>query len=169
MSSRVAIPSFPIAFIAAVPLHAADWPQWRGPAGQGISVEKGLPPTSRPSSNVEWRTPLPGRGHSSPVTWGDVVFVTAAVEDAVVPGAGPVKHTVDWEPFVHPDSVAANRQHTLTVVALDRRSGRILWNRTAYQGRVFDDRHRVNSYASPTPVTDGRRVYAFLSAGGLYA
>src|SRR5262245_18380742 len=132
MSPRVAVPGVLIAFITAVPLHAADWPQWRGPAGQGISMEKGLPTTWGPSNHIEWRTPLPGRGHSSPVTWGDVVFVTAAVEGAIVPGAGPVKHIADGEPFVHPDSVGGNRRHTLKVLALDRRSGRILWDRNAY-------------------------------------
>jgi outer membrane protein assembly factor BamB len=169
MSSRVVHTGFFVAIIAAVPLQAADWPQWRGPAGQGISPEQGLPTAWGPSSNIEWRTPLPGRGHSSPVTWGDVVFVTAAVEGPAIPGAGPVKHTVDGEPFVHPDSLGGNRQHTLKVLALDRRSGRLLWDRTAYEGRVFDDRHRVNTYASPTPVTDGRRIYAFFGAEGLYA
>ena len=66
---------------------AANWPQWRGPDGSGISNEKNLPATWTPTKNVKWKTPIDGRGHSSPIVWGNRIFVTTAVEGEIVPGA----------------------------------------------------------------------------------
>ena len=148
---------------------AANWPQWRGPEGNGVSPETGLPTEWSQTRNVRWKTPIPGRGHSSPVIWGNRVFLTTALEGSLVPGAKAVKHIVKGEEFVHPAAVGADRQHTLKVLALDRETGRIVWEKTAYQGTVYDDRHRKNTYASPTPVTDGRHVYAYFGPEGLYS
>lgn len=146
-----------------------NWPQWRGPAGQGVSTETRLPTEWQPDRNILWKTALPGSGHSSAIVWGDRVFVTAAIEGAIVPGAKAVEHTVDGKPWVHPDSVAADRTHTLKVLALDAGTGAIAWERTAYEGLVYDARHRRSSFAGPTPATDGRMVYAYFGPEGLYA
>ena len=78
------------------------------------------------------------------------------IEGEVIPGAAPVKHKLEGQPFVHPDSVGANRKHTLKVMAYDGSNGKQLWERTAYEGKVFDDIHRFNTYASSTPATDGK-------------
>ena len=101
--------------------------------------------------------------------WGDRIFVTAAIEGEVVPGAKAVGHTVDGQVWLHPDSVAADRKHTLKVLALDARSGKVLWDRTAYEGTVYDARHKRSSFAGPTAVTDGRMVYAYFGPEGLFA
>ena len=149
--------------------RGADWPQWRGPEGSGVSAERGLPEEWSETKNVRWKTPIPGRGHSSPIIWGKRVFVTTAVEGEIVPGAKAVGHTIDGKPWSHPDSVGANRRHTFKVIALDRETGRVLWERTAWEGTPFDDRHRKSAYASSTPATDGKLVYAFFGPEGLYA
>jgi len=153
------------------PSGGFNWPQWRGPGGLGISTETDLPLEWSATDNIKWKTPIPGRGHSSPIVWGDRIFLTTEIEGPVVPGAKPVAH-LGWqgeENYVHPDSVGADRSHTLKVLALDRRTGQILWEKTTYDGTVYDDRHRRNTYASSTPVTDGNLVYFFFESEGFYA
>ena len=154
---------------SAVSIRGENWPQWRGPGGQGVSSETKLPTTWAPGKNILWKTELPGTGHSSPVVWGDRVFVTAVIEGEAVPGQQAAPHTQGGKPFVHPDSVAADKKHTFKVVALDSKTGKILWDKTAYDGTVFDARHRRSSFAGPTPATDGTMIYAYFGPEGLYA
>jgi outer membrane protein assembly factor BamB len=153
---------------AASSVSAENWPQWRGPGSQGISSEHNVPTEWSATKNVAWKTELPS-GHSSPIVWNDRLFVTAAIEGDAVPGAKAVGHIVDGQVWLHPDSVAADRKHTLKVLALDARTGSVLWERTAYEGTVYDARHRRSSFAGPTAVTDGRMVYAYFGPEGLYA
>jgi outer membrane protein assembly factor BamB len=147
-----------------------NWPQWRGPGGQGVSMDTRVPTEWSPDKNILWRVELPGSGHSSPIVWGNRIYVTAVVEGEVIPGHRAVKHTqgqdTDW---IHPDSVAADKKHVFKVIALDAATGKIVWDRTAYDGPVFDARHRRSSFAGPTPVTDGAMVYAYFGPEGLYA
>lgn len=157
--------------LLSLPVGGADlgqWPQWRGPDSQGVSAEKGLPEQWSATQNVRWKLGIPGRGHSSPIVWGKTLFLTTAIEGEVVPGAGAVKHMDEGKEFVHPDAVGADRRHTLKVLAVDAESGRLLWESTAWEGTPYDSRHRKASFASLTPATDGRRVYAFFASEGLY-
>jgi len=154
---------------ATATIAAENWPQWRGPGGQGVSAEPRVPTEWSPDKHIVWRTPL-ASGHSSPIVWGDRVFVTAAIEGDVVPGQRAVKHRQGKdEDWIHPDSVAAERKHTLKVIALDTKDGRIVWDRTAYEGTVYDARHRRSSFAGPTAATDGQMVFAYFGPEGLYA
>jgi outer membrane protein assembly factor BamB len=150
------------------PKGVANWSQWRGPDSQGISPEAGLPTEWGSSKNIKWKTPIPGRGHSSPIVWGDRIFLTTSFEGDIIAGAKAPKHYLGGGEYVHPDSVAGNRHHTLKVLCLDRKTGRLLWEKTAHEGRVYDDRHRKASYATATPATDGRYVYAWFGSEGLY-
>ncbi|MDQ3803715.1 MAG: PQQ-binding-like beta-propeller repeat protein [Acidobacteriota bacterium] len=147
----------------------ANWPQWRGPEGAGVSAEKNLPEEWSETKNVKWKTPIPGKGHSSPIVWGKRVFLTTAVEGPVVPGAKAAVHKIEGQDWKHPDSVGADRKHTFKVIALDRDTGRVVWEQTAWEGTPYDDRHRKSSYAASTPATDGKAVFAFFGAEGLYA
>ena len=172
MSSVCRILSGALALIvssaAAVP--ASNWPQWRGPSGQGISEETALPATWGPEEHVAWKTPLPGYGRSQPIVWQNRVFLTADVDAGPAPdGHGAPEHRIDGQPFLHPDSVGADRRHALKVLALDLDTGAIVWERTAYEGPVFDNIHKRSSYASPTMATDGTLVYAYFGPEGLYA
>ncbi len=146
------------------------WPQWRGPGGLGISTANGFPTEWAPDKNIAWKTEIPGRGHSSPAVWGDRIFLTTSVEGDLVPGnKAPVHLGFDRKPgYLHPDSVGADRANALKVIAVDARSGKILWERTAYDGAMYDDRHRKNTYASSTIATDGRLLYAFFESAGLF-
>jgi outer membrane protein assembly factor BamB len=154
----------------AVSATGPNWPQWRGPESRGISTEKNLPAEWSNAKNIKWKAPVPGRGHSSPIVWGNYVFLTTAIEGDVIPDAKPPVRKEDYgEAGKHPDGVGADRKHTLKVLCYDRNTGKLLWERTAYEGAVFDYRHRKNTYASGTPATDGKYVFAFFSSEGLYA
>jgi len=146
----------------------SNWSQWRGPDGNGISTETNVPIEWSANKNIKWKTAVPGRGHSSPIVWGNRVFLTTDLEGPTVPGAKAVEHKIEGQIFKHPDSVGGDRKHTLEVVCIDRDTGKLLWEKVAYEGTVYDDRHRKGSYASPTPATDGQYVYAYFGTEGLY-
>ena len=151
------------------PPAAASWPQWRGPESQGVSSESNLPSEWSTTKNIVWKTPIPGRGHSSPIVWGNKLFITTAIQGELIPGVKTLQHfTADGDVFLHPDVVGGEYEHTFKVLCLDTETGKILWEGTAYKGRVYDGRHRKNTYASPTPVTDGEYVYAYFGAEGVY-
>ncbi|HUR19958.1 MAG TPA: PQQ-binding-like beta-propeller repeat protein, partial [Vicinamibacterales bacterium] len=146
-----------------------NWPGWRGGNGSGVSEESALPDTWSPASRIAWKTPIPGRAHSSPIVWGDRLFVTTAIEGGEIPNHTPLKHFIEGTEWRSPDATGGNRVHTFQVLSLDATNGKVLWTRTAYEGAVYDDRHSKGSYAAPTPVTDGERVYAYFGTEGLYA
>lgn len=175
------IPTIPLlTFIASVMTLAAfgpcaseaapksNWSGWRGSEGNGVSSETNLPTEWNSTRNIKWKTAIPGRGHSSPVVWENKVFLTTDLEGETVPGAKAVEHKDDGKPYKHPDSIGADRKHTFKVLSIDRGTGKVLWERTAYEGSVYDDRHRKGSYASPTPATDGNYVFAYFGTEGLY-
>lgn len=173
---RVAALVFSVASLDASPPPAvvgtSNWPQWRGPDGLGVSTETGLPTEWSPTRNIVWKTEIPGRGHSSPIVWGDRLFLTTSFKGQPVPGGrkAPVHLDFSYKPgYVHPDAVDIEYFHTVKVLALDANTGRIVWEKTAYEGLMFDDHHRKNTYASPTMVTDGRMAFAFFESLGVYA
>ena len=162
---RIPFITLSLSLALTVGVAGENWPQWRGPQGQGISAETQLPVEWGPGNNVAWKTPLP-HGYSSPIVWGDRIFLTSAIEGEVLPDVVPESVRIKQP---HPDSVAGDRKHTLKLLALDARTGKILWEQTAYEGPVFDARHRRSTFAGPTAVTDGKMVYAYFGPEGLYA
>ena len=162
--------SFASLSLLAAKVSAGNWPQWRGPDGSGISNEKNLPSEWSPSKNIKCKTAIDGRAHSSPIVWGNKVFLTTAIEGEPVPGAKAVKHVLEGDKeFIHPDSIGADRKHTFKVICLDRETGKIIWQANAWEGTPYDNRHRKSSYAASTPATDGKLIYAFFGTEGLYA
>jgi outer membrane protein assembly factor BamB len=154
------------------PAPADLWPQWRGPEGRAIGQHAAYPEVWSDTDHVAWKTPIPGRGHSSPVVWGDRIFLTTSIEGGAAPGdhKPPVHLGWDMKPgYVHPDSVGADREYSLHVLAIDAPTGKILWQHQVYSGPMYDDRHRKNTYASPSAATDGKLVYFFFESGGLFA
>jgi outer membrane protein assembly factor BamB len=150
--------------------HNPHWAQWRGPDGQGIATGD-YQDTWSETQNVAWKTAIPGRGHSSPIVWGDRVFLTTSVEGKHVPGRTAPDHLgFDMKPgYLNPDSTAVDYDYALSVLAIDARTGKILWQHTPYDGAMYDNRHRLNTYASASVVTDGVMVYASFEAHGFYA
>ncbi|HEX2442958.1 MAG TPA: PQQ-binding-like beta-propeller repeat protein [Vicinamibacterales bacterium] len=155
--------------VADSAVSAENWPQFRGPDGRGVSSESAVPLEWSPDKNIAWKAQIPGRGLSEPIVWNDRLFVTTAIEGTVVPGAAAIKHMDEGQEFLHPDSVGADKHHTLKVIALDAKTGKVVWEQTAWEGAPWDNRHRRSSYAAPTPVTDGKLVYTWFGPSGLYA
>jgi outer membrane protein assembly factor BamB len=158
-----------LAVVSAVSAKGGNWPQFRGPEGLGVSRETGAPLEWSATKNVLWKTPVEGRGQSQPIIWGKHVFLTTAVAGELVPGTKTPVYPEYGAGGRHPDSIDADRKHDFKVIAFDRDSGKILWTQTAYTGVPNDYRHRKSSFASPTPATDGKMVYAYFGPQGLYA
>ena len=147
----------------------SNWPQWRGPEGQGISTEKNLPYEWSDTKNVTWKTPIPGRGFSSPIIWGNRIFLTTAIEG----GPAPADHKLSITKLPGRSSAIRNGPAVtsftlLRCSAFDRDNGKILWNKTAYEGTVFDHRHKRGAYAAPTAATDGSLVFVWFGSEGFY-
>lgn len=109
---------------------AEDWPYWRGPRMDGTSRAESLPLAWSRTENVRWKTPIPGNGHSSPIVTGDRILLTTCIEE----------------------------EGKRLLLCLDRRDGKELWRREVFTGKL-EEKHRLNSYASSTPATDGRYVF----------
>jgi outer membrane protein assembly factor BamB len=148
-----------------------NWPQWRGADGSGVSADTNLPAEWSKDKNIKWKAAVEGRGHSSPIVWGKYLFVTTAIEGEAIPNAkGPLRmEDYGSTGGIHPDGIGADRRQTMKILAYDSHTGKLLWERTAFDGQVFDYRHRKASYASHTPATDGKLVVAYFGPEGLYA
>lgn len=128
-------------YVAVFAQESENWTRFRGPNGQGISTAMGLPVRWSDTENVAWKTDIPGEGWSSPIVWNDHIFLTSTTEE------GKNCH----------------------VIAVDRKTGEILWNKIVFTQEPNQHRHDMNSYATPTPVTDGKAVYAIFSGGSFVA
>lgn len=129
-----------LALFTTAALSAENWPGFRGPTGQGMSSEKNLPLKWSGTENVVWKTSIPGEGWSSPIVHGDRVFVTSTTKEGT----------------------------SCHVICIDRRSGKILWN-TGVGEQKTSKKRRENSYATPTPVTNGQLVFSVFSSGKIVA
>lgn len=144
----------------------ANWPYWRGPAADGMAVGD-APVNWSATENVRWKTDIPGLGHSSPVVWGDLVFVTTAIRTTAAdaaPAAPPAATSGRG-----PGGAGPLVEHKFDVLCLDRKTGKILWQRTATTAVPHEGGHSTyGSFASNSPVTDGTHVYAFFGSRGMY-
>jgi len=132
-------------------LHAENWPQFRGMNASGRTDGNNIPESWNIESkeNILWSTEIPGVGHSSPIVWGDRIFLTTAI---------------GYESNWHDDSV----EHTWKMFSIDSKTGKILWEQTAYKGFPRAKRHEKSSQANSTPVTDGKYVAAIMGSEGIY-
>jgi len=170
------------AFVGAQVPDQAHWPQWRGPFLNGMA--RGDAPTVwSDTSNIKWKADIAGRGHSTPVIWGDKIFLTTAI---------PTGKPAPAPPATAPPSPSGNEQsgqggaqqrrgrgpggdtgpqaeHKFEVLCLDRKTGKLLWQRTAKVAVPHEGYHRAyGSFASNSPVTDGKYVYVSFGSRGIY-
>jgi outer membrane protein assembly factor BamB len=139
-----------------------DWPQWRGPLGTGVAPDARPPLQWSEKKHIRWKTALPGKGHSTPIVWGEWIFLTTAI-----PYGEAVKPRLASRPGAHDNLVLTHRQEYV-VLAVSRKSGKILWQKTVYKDLPHEAGHVSASLASASPVTDGERVFAFFGSRGLY-
>ena len=141
-------------FLASLILFAADddWPRWRGPENDGVA-RGDVPLEFSATKNIAWKTHIPGRGHSSPVIWGNKIFLTTAIPTGAADQYAP----------------ALQKEQRFVVICLDRITGKVLWERTA-KTATPPEGYRIpyGSYASNSPVTDGKRVYCFFESRGIF-
>ena len=138
-----------------------NWPSFRGPHASGAAI--GTTPTSwntEKSENILWKTPIVGLGHSSPIIWGDRLFVTTAVNQSKT---APLKVGLYGEP----ESAEDNEVQQWRVLCLDKRTGKVLWEKTAFEGAPKVRRHPKATHANCTMASDGNCVVAFFGSEGL--
>jgi outer membrane protein assembly factor BamB len=140
-----------------------NWPSFRGPSASGVGDGQ-YPPLAwdvEQSKNIVWKTPIPGFAHACPVVWESNLFVTTAV-------SSDVKASLKTGQYGDVDSVNDTSVHTWRVYCLDKKTGKILWERMAHEGVPKVKRHMKGSHANPTPATDGKHVVACFGSEGLY-
>ena len=144
--------------------EAGDWPYWRGPSANGMAVGD-APLRWSSTQNLRWSTEIPGKGNSSPVLWGDQIFLTTAI-----PTSTPVRPASTAAGASNPHTTrGVPPEHRFEVLSLDRKTGKILWQRTARTAVPAEGHHQTyGSFASNSPVTDGQRVYAFFGSRGMF-
>ena len=158
-SAPAALPALP-----PLPPVRGTWPSFRGPQASGIADGQRLPDTwnLKSGDNILWRTPIPGLAHSSPIVWGDRVFVTSAISSDA---------SATFKPGLYGDGDAASDRssHRFVLYAIEARTGKIAWERVAAEREPGSKRHIKNTYASATPATDGRTVVAWFGSEGVHA
>ena len=153
-----------------VPASDDSWPKFRGGNAGVVSDDPALPESWSTTENVAWKVGVPGSAWSSPIVWGDDVFVTTVISDAPRP-------TLDLNPesVLNPHTGGRMKQPPLStpyrwvLYAIDFHTGAIRWERELHQGIPVETKHSKNTYASETPVTDGERVYVYHAGAGLFA
>ena len=155
---------YSVTFLCLSLAGAQNWPSFRGERALGVMENAQLPFSwdIETGKNVAWKISLPGLAHSSPIVWGDRVFLTNAVS------ANP--DTVLQFPLNgQPDMRTDVSRHQFRLMAIDKHSGKVIWDKLAYEGEPRVARHPHNSYAAATPATDGKHIVAFYGSEGLYA
>jgi outer membrane protein assembly factor BamB len=153
-----------VAFLLATAASSAsNWPQYRGPNASGLDDSAPLPTTwnVETGENVRWQTPIPGLAHASPIVWGDRVYVATAVQ------AG-AKSELKVGLYGNIDSVKEKEVNEWRLLALDKSTGRVLWNTLGHQGVPKVARHTKATHCNSTPATDGRRIVAIFGSEGLF-
>lgn len=159
--------SIPMLALAA---NVDDWPRWRGPMNNGVA-RGDVPAEFGVEKNLAWKLDIPGRGFSSPVMWGGKVFVTTAVpiEAAVAAAVTPPAGEAPPRRGGPGGGAGAGKEYKFVVMAVDAKSGKVIWERVAKTATPHEGYHqRYGSFASNSPVTDGKHVIAFFGSRGLY-
>jgi outer membrane protein assembly factor BamB len=149
-----------VAGLCAVLLES--WPQWRGPLANGVAPRAHPPVHWSETNNIRWKIALPGKGHSSPIVFGDSIYVLSAA-----PVGDAQKPVYDDAPGAH-DSTPVTHRHQFLALAISRRDGSISWSKVLREEWPHEGGHVTGSLLSNSPVTDGENLYAFLGSRGLY-
>ncbi|MDE0596780.1 MAG: PQQ-binding-like beta-propeller repeat protein [Roseibacillus sp.] len=145
-----------------------NWPQWRGPTWNGVASQADPPVIWSETKNLRWKTPIEGRGHGTPIIWGDRVFLLTAIPldkempipDVIPAGTPNIR--------VHPKTVHSWKPQRFELVCFDRITGKLRWSRVVHEAMPHQGHHRKAGFASASPVTDGQHIYASFGSFGLY-
>ena len=142
-----------------------NWPNWRGPNADGVAVKGSPPVTWSESENIKWKVPLPGKGSSTPVVWGNKIFIETAVPTGEEPPAAARSAPRRRGP---PSTPAPKAPLEFKLICLDRETGEILWERTAIETVPHEGHHPTGTFASYSPITDGEHVWVSFGSRGLH-
>ena len=146
-----------------------NWPQWRGPQSTGAALEGNPPVEWGEDKNVRWKVEIPGRGLSTPIIWGNRVFVTTSVEtDKPVDPKKLEETQEDLPSWRRGRGVTPSKVLEFVVMAIDRRDGKILWRRSLREAAPHEGTHTTASWASNSPATDGKYLIAHFGSNGIY-
>ena len=142
-----------------------NWHHWRGPDANGVSTTAKPPLQWSPTNNIQWKTPVEGNGSSTPIIWGNKLFILTAINTGEVNPTLPRPEDQPKRVFgiTHP-----NTSYEFVVLCLDRYTGKVLWRQTATKLIPHEGAHRDNNFASASPTTDGERLYCWFGSAGLF-
>jgi outer membrane protein assembly factor BamB len=172
MSTRHSLLGTTVLFLAThciaqetIDSRSQHWHQWRGPAANGVAPNGDPPVTWSESENILWKVPIDGRGSSTPIIWGDKIFLVTAIDSKQVDASLPAPEDQPERPFgiTYPNTV-----HQYVVLCLDRATGTELWRRVSAERIPNEGHHGDNSFASSSPTTDGKRLYVWFGSAGLF-
>jgi len=144
--------------------YNTNWPEWRGPLANGVAPSGNPPLEWSETKNVKWKIELPGKGHATPIIWGDKVFISTAIDsDKKVEKAANPSEGQSWMRGQNAESVM-----DFVVIAINRTDGSVLWKTIVSQEAPVDGTHESGTWASNSAVTDGRYLYAYFGSRGLY-
>ena len=155
-----------VSLLAGPDLSASEaqynWPTWRGPLATGVAPHANPPVAWNDKKNIRWKAVLPGKGHSTPIVWGERIYLTTAI-----PFGEALRPRLPERPGTH-DNFPLTHNHEFAVLAVSRRDGSILWQKTVRKELPHEAGHVTGSLASASPVTDGELVFAFFGSRGIY-
>ena len=163
----------PAFFAIVMTVSAADfpsecqeqWHQWRGPLANGTAPLGDPPLRWSETTHVKWKVPIPGEGSATPIVWGEQLFVVTAIRTDRTMDVSP---SSEQEPPGGYKTQRPKNYYRFEVLSLDRRTGKLLWQRTATESVPHEGRHDTNTYASASPSTDGKRLYMSFGSQGIY-
>ncbi len=174
--NRFLLTLFCAVFVSLVSVDAGDaqsideianqWHHWRGPNVTGVSATAQPPLEWSESKNIQWKVPVDGEGGSTPIVWGDKVFLLTAIKTDKLDASIPNPEDQPKRNFF--DIKTPNAVHQFVVICLDRHSGKELWRQVADERIPHEGHHGDNDFASASPTTDGKRLYCWFGSAGLY-
>ncbi len=153
------------------------WPQWRGPTDNGVALDNDPPVEWSETKNVRWKIDIPGKGSSTPIIWGDRLFVSTAIPVGAESGESKPQENAqaNGQPSGQqkgrgrgPRGIQPDRVHQFVLFAINRPDGKVLWQKTLREEKPHQGTHMTGTWASNSAVTDGKHIYAYFGSRGLY-
>ncbi len=146
--------------------YEKNWPQWRGPYATGVAPAGDPPVEWNESMNVKWKVEIPGKGHATPIIWGDQIIILSAVQSDKKVDTEEQEEDQEENQWMSPTKT--DYIHKFVVFSVDRNSGKIRWQTTVREELPHSSTHQFGSWASGSPVTDGVNIFAYFGSHGLY-
>ena len=172
VSLLIALCFFPVLVLADASStdYEKNWPQWRGPLASGVSPYGKAPVKWNENKNIKWKIEIPGKGHATPIIWGNKIFVLTAIktDKKIEPQKKVPAQPTQGQGRGRSMSTTPEHVHKFAIFAINRFDGSIIWQHTAREELPHEGVHSTGNYASNSPVTDGEHIYAYFGSRGLY-